>query len=95
MTHPLMSKEQWEEDNEDSWRVYSCPEHMKTVMRRAAATGISVGKILFLLIWYYGCAELEKIHPLQGGCICRRKYRRDRHSTMSPRKASGLSTPAT
>jgi hypothetical protein len=81
MSHPLMSKEQWEQVYEDSWRVYYSPEHMKTVMRRAAATGISAGKILFLLVWYYGCAELEKIHPLQGGYL-RRKYRRDRRSTM-------------
>ena len=38
-------------------------------MRRAAATGISPGKILFLLLWYYGCFALEKVHPLQGGYL--------------------------
>ena len=81
MAHPLMSKDEWEQVYQDSWRAYFSPEHMKTVMRRAAATGISAGKILFLLIWYYGCAELEKIHPLQGGYL-RRKYRRDRRPPM-------------
>jgi hypothetical protein len=81
MGHPLMSKDEWEKVYQDSWRAYFSPEHMKTVMRRAAATGISAGKILFLLIWYYGCAELEKIHPLQGGYL-RKKYRRDRRPPM-------------
>ena len=83
MHHPRMSKEEWEQVYQDSWRVYFSPEHMKTVMRRAAATGISAGKVLFLLVWYYGCAELENIHPLQGGYL-RRKYRRDRRPPMPP-----------
>jgi hypothetical protein len=81
MAHPLMSKEEWEGIYQESWGVFFSPEHMKTVMRRAAATGISAGKILFLLVWYYGCSELEKIHPLQGGYL-RRKYRVDRRPSM-------------
>jgi hypothetical protein len=81
MAHPVMSKEEWESIYQESWKVFFSPEHMKTVMRRAAATGISAGKILFLLVWYYGCAELEKIHPLQGGYL-RRKYRTDRRPSM-------------
>ena len=81
MHHPRMSKEEWEQVYQDAWRVYFSPDHMKTVMRRAAATGISAGKVLFLLVWYYGCAELEKIHPLQGGYL-RKKYRRDRRPPM-------------
>ena len=46
-------------------------------MRRAVATGISPGKMMFLLIWFYGCVTIEKIHPLEGGYL-RRKVRRDR-----------------
>lgn len=75
--HPLMSKEEWERAYQDAWWAYYSPEHMKTVMRRAAVTNISAGKILFLLLWYYGCFALEKIHPLQGGYL-RKKYRLDR-----------------
>jgi hypothetical protein len=41
------------------------------------ATGISPGKMMFLLIWFYGCVTVEKIHPLEGGYL-RRKVRRDR-----------------
>ena len=38
------------------------------------ATGISPGKMMFLLIWFYGCVTIEKIHPLEGGYL-RRKVR--------------------
>jgi hypothetical protein len=75
--HATMSNEELEKVYQDAWWAYYSPSHMETVMRRAAATGISPGKILFLLVWYYGCFALEKVHPLQGGYL-RRKYRRDR-----------------
>jgi hypothetical protein len=75
--HSTMSNAELEQVYQDAWWAYYSPAHMETVMRRAAATGISPGKILFLLVWYYGCFALEKVHPLQGGYL-RRKYRRDR-----------------
>jgi hypothetical protein len=50
---------------------------MERVMRRAGATGISPGKMMFLLLWFWGCVTLEKIHPLEGGYL-RRKVRTDR-----------------
>ena len=75
--HPTLSNEELEQIYQDAWWAYYSPDHMKTLMRRAAATGISPGKILFLLVWYYGCFALEKVHPLQGGYL-RRKYRNDR-----------------
>ena len=75
--HPLMSKADWERAYRLAWETYYSPQHMETVMRRAAATGISPGKMMFLLIWFWGCVTLEKIHPLEGGYL-RRKVRRDR-----------------
>jgi radical SAM superfamily enzyme YgiQ (UPF0313 family) len=80
--HATMSGEQLEQVYQDAWTTYYSPRHMETVMRRAAATGISPGKILFLLIWYYGCFALEKVHPLQGGYF-RRKYRKDRRPSLA------------
>ena len=75
--HPKMSKAEWEGVYRQAWEVYYTPEHMETIMRRAYATGISPGKMMFLLIWFYGCVTIEKIHPLEGGYL-RRKVRRDR-----------------
>jgi radical SAM superfamily enzyme YgiQ (UPF0313 family) len=80
--HPLMSTAEWEQLYKDSWAYYYSPAHMKTVLRRAAATpGMSAGNMLFLLLWFYACIILEKVDPLQGGYF-RRKYRRDRRPTL-------------
>jgi hypothetical protein len=46
--HPKMSKEEWEGAYRQAWAAYYTPEHMETVMRRAAATGNSPGKVMFL-----------------------------------------------
>ncbi len=75
--HPIMSKADWERAYRLAWETYYTPDHMETVMRRGGAVGISPGKMLFLLLWFYGCVTVEKIHPLEGGYL-RRKVRRDR-----------------
>jgi len=75
--HPVMAKAEWERAYRLAWETYYTPQHMETVMRRAVATGISPGKMMFLLIWFYGCVTIEKIHPLEGGYL-RLKARRDR-----------------
>jgi radical SAM superfamily enzyme YgiQ (UPF0313 family) len=75
--HPLMSKAEWERAYRLAWETYYTREHMERVMRRAGATGISSGKMMFLLIWFWGCVTLERIHPLEGGYL-RRKVRTDR-----------------
>lgn len=76
-THPTMSKAEWEGAYRMAWETYYSPEHMETVMKRAMATKNSVGKTLFLLLWFYGCVTIEKIHPLEGGYF-RLKWRTDR-----------------
>ena len=80
--HAIMSREQWEQIYLDAWKTFYTPEHMKTVMRRSVATRSNPGNMLLLLTWYWGCIELEKVHPLQGGYL-RRKYRRERRPTMA------------
>jgi hypothetical protein len=75
--HSRMSRSEWERAYRLAWETFYTPEHMETVMRRAAATGISPGKMMFLLVWFYGCVTIEKIHPLEGGYL-RRKARLDR-----------------
>jgi hypothetical protein len=79
--HPLMSRPEWEKAYRLAWETYYTPEHTETVMRRAAANGRSPGKILFLMLWFYGCFSIEKIHPLEGGYL-RRKRRRERRPGM-------------
>ena len=75
--HAKMSKEEWQRAYRLAWKTYFTPKHIKTVMRRAAASGMSAGKALFMILWFYSCVKLEGVHPLEGGYL-RRKYRRDR-----------------
>ena len=75
--HPLMSQEEWQDTYNKAWESYYSPDHIERIMRRAAACDMSIGKVLFLILWFYGCKTLEGIHPLEGGWL-RRKYRKDR-----------------
>ena len=79
--HPLMSRQDWERVYQLAWETYYTPEHMETVMRRAEACSISAGKMMFLMVWFYGCITVEKLHPLEGGFF-RLKFRKDRRSTL-------------
>jgi radical SAM superfamily enzyme YgiQ (UPF0313 family) len=64
-----------------AWQVYYTREHVATILRRAAATGISPAKVLLLIVWFTGSIAIEKLHPLEGG-VLRRKVRRDRRAGM-------------
>ena len=75
--HARMSKEDWEGIYREAWDTYYTPEHMATVMRRAAATGTRLSRLLSMLVWFSMSVRVEKVHPLQSG-IFRLKYRRDR-----------------
>jgi radical SAM superfamily enzyme YgiQ (UPF0313 family) len=80
-THSNMSVAEWRRAYDEAWDIFYSPEHIKTIMRRAAATGINAGNMMFLLLWYWACEKLEKVHPLQGGYF-RRKYRKDRRPEL-------------
>ncbi len=75
--HARMSADEWKRAYRLAWDTYYTPEHIETVMRRAAASGFNLKKMVFLLTWFYGGIKLEGIHPLEGGYL-RRKYRKDR-----------------
>jgi len=76
-THPLMSRDECVRTYRMAWDIYYSPEHVDRILRRAAATNVSPGKVLFLLVWFKGCIKIERIHPLEGGFL-RLKFRRDR-----------------
>jgi len=79
--HPLMSKAAWEGAYRKAWDAYYSPQHIETMMKRAVASGMSPGKLMFLSLWFYGCLKFERLHPLEGG-ILRRKHRLDRRPGM-------------
>ena len=47
--HPRMSKQEWEAIYQEAWSLYYTPAHMKTLLRRAAATGVPLGSLVKVL----------------------------------------------
>lgn len=75
--HSRMSQAEWEAIYREAWSLFYSPEHMVTILRRAAATGVRTKSISKLLIWFSTSVAIEKVHPLQGG-VLRFRNRLDR-----------------
>jgi radical SAM superfamily enzyme YgiQ (UPF0313 family) len=80
--HSKMSKKEWQDIYHEAWLLYYTPEHMKTLLRRAAATGVPVGNLAKYLLTFSTTDRLEKVHPLQGG-IFRLKHPSERRPGWS------------
>jgi hypothetical protein len=65
--HARMSAKEWETIYRDAWGLYYTPEHMETLLRRAAATGVPMGSLVKLLVAFAMMVRLENLHPLQSG----------------------------
>jgi radical SAM superfamily enzyme YgiQ (UPF0313 family) len=65
--HPRMSKGEWEAIYQEAWSLYYTPAHMKTLLRRAAATGVPMASLVKVLVTFATTVPLEKVHPLQAG----------------------------
>jgi hypothetical protein len=72
--HGRMSKAEWDRCYALAWDRYYTIDHVETMLRRAAATGLSTANILFLATWFVGSIKIEKVHPLEGGAL-RLKFR--------------------
>jgi hypothetical protein len=80
--HAKMTQQEWDAIYREAWDAYYTPEHMRTILRRAAASGMGMSRLLSVLFFFSTCFQVEGVHPLQGG-VFRLKYRRDRRSTLS------------
>jgi hypothetical protein len=86
--HAKMSKAEWEAIYREAWSLYYTPAHLKTLMRRAAATGVPMASLLKVLVSFATTVRLENVHPLQSG-ILRLKRRSERRPGM-PREGFWL-----
>jgi Radical SAM superfamily len=75
--HAKMTKEEWQAAYRSAWEIFYTDEHLETIMRRAAATGINLRSLMPVLMWFSSATKIEALHPLQWG-IFRVKYRKDR-----------------
>jgi hypothetical protein len=77
-----MSDVDWEDAYRAAWKAYYTPEHIRTIMRRSAASKLSRPKTtLTTILWFTLMIQYEGVHPLEGGAF-RQKHRRDRRSSM-------------
>ena len=80
-----MSDAEWEDAYWSAWEWFYSPDHMETIMRRAASCGLSVGKVMFMMLWFFFSIRYDRVHPLESGYF-RLKFRRDRRPTL-PRES--------
>jgi hypothetical protein len=83
--HPKMSQEEWEGIYREAWSLYYTPKHMRTLLRRAAATGVPTGSLIKILVNFATTVRLENLHPIQGG-ILRLKHPSERRPGL-PRQS--------
>ena len=80
--HPKMSDTEWEEALKAAWASFYSPEHIRTILRRVAASPKGrPGTTLSTLLWFKLVHSYEGVHPLEGGAL-RLKFRRDRRSGL-------------
>ncbi len=67
--HAGMSPGEWEAIYHEAWSLYYTPEHMKTLLRRTAATNGPMGSLVKLLFTFSTTDRVEGVHPLQSGIL--------------------------
>ena len=76
--HTKMTDAEWEDAYRSAWESYYSPEHVRTILRRAAVNRLKYLKsILSTILWFNVMIPFEGVHPLEGGAL-RLKHRRDR-----------------
>ena len=75
--HPKMSRQEWRAVYREAWSLYYSREHMRTVIRRMAASGGPVASLVKLLVRFSTADRLEGVHPLQSG-VLRQKHPSER-----------------
>src|SRR5215212_7638399 len=79
--HAKMSQAEWESIYRAAWDAYYTPDHLFTILRRAAAKGVGLSRLVAVLFFFAVCTAIEGVHPLQGGVV-RLRFRTDRRPGM-------------
>ncbi|HEY2885482.1 MAG TPA: radical SAM protein [Rhizomicrobium sp.] len=81
--HEKMTRAEWEDIYREAWDLYYSKDHMVTLLRRAAATGVPMKSLVKLLVTFSSTVRLEDVHPLQGGLL-RLRHPSERRPTRAP-----------
>ncbi len=80
--HTQMSDADWEDAYWAAWKSFYSFDHMRTILRRAAANPNGRPRtIIVALLWFKLAVMYEGVHPLEGGAF-RRKARRERRPDL-------------
>jgi hypothetical protein len=100
--HPRMSDREWEETYRAAWESFYSYDHVRTILRRAAANPNGRPRtVVIALVWFKLAVLFEGVHPLESGAF-RRKARRERRPALSrqspfsfyPRRAAEIAGKA-
>jgi len=81
--HQRMPDTEWDEVYRAAWDSFYSDDHIRTILRRAAANPNGRPRtIVIALLWFKLAVMFEGVHPLEGGAL-RRKARRDRRSGLA------------
>ena len=90
--HSRMTDAEWDDTYRAAWEAFYTPEHIRTVLRRSAASRLGrPTTTLSTLLWFKLVSSYEGVHPLEGGAL-RLKFRRDRRHGL-PRESALLFYP--
>jgi hypothetical protein len=89
--HRNMERGEWEAIYREAWSLYYTPQHMRTLLRRAAASGVPMGSLIKVLATFATTVRIENVHPLQSG-VFRLKHPSERRPGL-PRESAWLFWP--
>jgi radical SAM superfamily enzyme YgiQ (UPF0313 family) len=87
--HPTMTRQELQAIYEEAWAIYYTPEHIETLLRRAAATNVPMMSLAKVLVQFSTMMQLEKVHPLQSGVI-RMKHPSERRPSFPAENVFGF-----
>ncbi|MGO7374296.1 hypothetical protein ACCT04_37145, partial [Rhizobium ruizarguesonis] len=64
--HPKISKQEWEDIYHEAWSLYYSPYHMKTLLRRAVATGVPLARLVKVLVSFATTVPLDIVLRQEG-----------------------------
>jgi hypothetical protein len=80
--HGKMTDAEWDDACHGAWKAFYTPEHMRTILRRAAANSCARMELLAHMVLSFSTSiAFEGVHPLEAGAF-RLKFRRDRRHGM-------------
>ena len=67
--HGKMSEAEWQAIYDEAWALYYTPQHMRTLLLRARATGVPMASLVKVLASFATTVRIEGVHPLQSGLL--------------------------